>query len=169
MPVVSRSLVGAVTSSTVKLNGLRVEAWHATGICSDLIDVAVTDARGHFEMTLDGGYLAEVLPQKVPKVAFRTFDNGKPVAQAQQVVWRVAMQTTRLQIPLADEPSTGTPRDAAKPTPQLVRGQLRGEKRERLAGTHGACARSQHLPRPRPVHACTQRVRGADHWLRTAV
>lgn len=49
----TRSLVGTLTSLTANLADLRVEAWDADGICPDLIDVALTDSRGHFTMQLD--------------------------------------------------------------------------------------------------------------------
>lgn len=77
----TRSLIGTVTSLTANLAGLRVEAWDANGICPDLIDVALTDSRGRFAMQLDTDYIADLLPQKEPAIAFRIFDNGNPVSQ----------------------------------------------------------------------------------------
>jgi hypothetical protein len=83
----------------------------ARSICADVIDVAVMDARGRFEMPLDPEYLEELLSQRVPEIAFRIFDNGKPVAQTQRIIWRVAAQATRLQTPLATAADPGIARN----------------------------------------------------------
>src|SRR6266550_1493666 len=41
-------------------NPLRVEAWDATGVVDDLIDVATSDARGRFTMAVDADYVAAI-------------------------------------------------------------------------------------------------------------
>jgi hypothetical protein len=118
--VVSKSLVATLTSSAVGVGGLRIEAWDAAGICTDLIDVALSDVRGHFEMQLDSDYLSELLPQKVPQISFRIFDNGKPVSQWHQIVWQLAHELAELQSSLA---TTGDPNIVrAIPAGAVVRG-----------------------------------------------
>jgi hypothetical protein len=87
MSDLSRSLLGTVTSPNATLGVFRVEAWDAAGICPDLIDVALTDSRGHFTMQLDADYVSELLPQKEPAISFRIFDNGKSVSQEHKIVW----------------------------------------------------------------------------------
>jgi len=93
---------------TANLAGLRVEAPDADGICPDLIDVALTDARGHFMMQLDADYISNLLPQKEPAIVFRNFDNGKPVSQAHKIGLQVAQELAELHSSLAtigDRPS----------------------------------------------------------------
>jgi hypothetical protein len=97
----TRSLVGTLTSLTANLVGLRVEAWEADGICADLLDVALTDARGHFMMRLDADYISDLLPRKEPAIVFRIFDNGKPVSQAHKIVWQGAPELAELESSLA--------------------------------------------------------------------
>ena len=119
----TRSLVGTLTSVTANLAGLRVEAWDADGICPDLIDVALTDARGHFMMQLDADYISNLLPRKEPAIVFRIFDNGKLVPQTQRVVWQVAQQSTQLLIPLTVAVGATTIATLA-PAQSAVRGRV---------------------------------------------
>jgi len=114
------TLSGAISGGVAA--NLRIEAWDASGICPDLIDVASTDARGSFAMKLDADYLEALLPQQTPTLAFRIFNNGKPVTPAKPVVWEVTTQATRLQIPLAatDDPSLAK----LAPAPSVVRGTV---------------------------------------------
>ena len=118
----SHQLSANVVGTSHAVASLRVEAWDASGIRPELIDVALTDTRGHFTMQLDADYLAGLLPQGVPEIAFRIFDNGKPVTQQQPIVWRVVAQSTRLQIPLA---ATDDPKIAMDvPAQSVVRGMV---------------------------------------------
>jgi hypothetical protein len=103
----TRSLIGTLTSPTAKVDGFRVEAWDADGICADLIDVALTDARGHFMMQLDADYISNLLPRKEPAIVFRIFDNGKLVSQAYQFVWQIAQELVELQSSLELQASHG--------------------------------------------------------------
>ncbi|MEK6283554.1 MAG: neuraminidase-like domain-containing protein [Acidobacteriota bacterium] len=113
--------------------GLRIEAWDSDGVCPDLIDVAVADERGNFEMRLERDYVAELLPRRRPAVVFRVFDGDKLIPVAQRVVWPLTAQKTEQQIPLAE-----TSRDGAdgkvKPAQQLVRGTTSDIDGRPLAG-----------------------------------
>ncbi len=115
------SLVGTLIPIPASGANLRIEAWDAAGLCPDLIDVAASDARGRFEMILDPDYLAALLPEKVPQIAFRIFNSGKAVAQAKQIVWAVNTQTAQLQIPLA---AAANPTTALVPAQAVVRGTV---------------------------------------------
>jgi hypothetical protein len=119
----TRSLVGTLISSTAHLSGLRVEAWDAQGNCPDLIDVALTDARGHFTMQLEADYISELLPQRQPAISFRIFDNGKLIPQTQPVIWQVTQQSTQLTIPIGAAASVAAVA-AVTPAPSVVRGHI---------------------------------------------
>jgi hypothetical protein len=102
MRTTTNTLSATLLTSTVP-TGLRIEAWDAAGICPDLIDVAAPDARGRFTMKLDAEYVEQLLPRKAPALAFRIFENGKPLSLTQPITWTVSQQLTRLQLPLANK------------------------------------------------------------------
>lgn len=122
MAPTAHALSASLISSARSVAGLRVEAWDADGLCPDLIDVAIADARGQFEMRLDSDYLASLIPRRKPSLIFLVFDGEHPVALAQRVVWQVTSQVTRLQIPLSAATPSG-PQPA--PAPLVVRGTIR--------------------------------------------
>src|SRR6188474_2840933 len=137
-------LSGAVTS-TRAIAHLRVEAWDAAGICTDLIDVALTDARGQFELRLDADYLSALLPQRAPELVFHVFEGAKPLSQKPAVSWRVVAQATRLQVPIAavDDPASAR----QLPAQAVVRGTVRNGDGSPAAG--------------RLVHAIDRNLAGA--------
>lgn len=123
--------LSAVVVSRPRRPNLRVEAWDAKAICPDLIDVAITDTLGHFEMRLDRDYLAGLLPSRIPTMVFRIFDGPNLVNQAQRIVWEASAQQVRLQIPLAasgDQQVSATIPAAVAPTPTVAKAVVSGDK-----------------------------------------
>jgi hypothetical protein len=117
------SLIGHVIGTA---GAHRVEAWDATGILGEMIDVAETDAAGDFQMQLASAYLTALLPQAKPVLAFRVFAAGKAVAQTKDVEWTVAQLVTELRIPIgASAPATNVSATPAyTPAQAVVRGAV---------------------------------------------
>jgi len=126
------TLSATLISSSRPVGGLRVEAWDAEGASPDLIDIDVTDARGQFDMRLDGEYVANMLPRKRPALVFRVFDGARQLALGPRVVWQLTTQATRLQIPLAGGEAAAQP--PAAPAPLVVRGTVREADGDPAAG-----------------------------------
>jgi len=111
----NHTLTATLTGHTIAT--LRVEAWDATGVIDDLIDVAVSDARGRFTMSVDEDYVA-VFSGDDPTVVFRIFDAaGNLFTQAKPAAWKLARQSTQLTIPVT----------AAGPSAAGVRGPAIGQ------------------------------------------
>ncbi len=125
-------LSAALLSTTIPVAHLRVEAWDAEGVCPDLIDIALTDSRGRFEMRIDGEALAELLPRRRPTLAFRVFDGPQLFELAHRVTWQASSQSTRLQILLAaKEPANP---QQLEPAPLVVRGTVHEADGDPAAG-----------------------------------
>src|SRR5262245_24729836 len=130
------TLSAAIRPPSRQSANYRVEAVESSGVCLDLIDVAMTDVCGAFEMQLDADHVARLLPGRRAAVVFRFFDErGKIVPLAHRVGWELSAQVTRLQIPLAagKGPARRRGRDEG-PALLVVRGTLRGEDGEGIGG-----------------------------------
>src|SRR6185369_9130797 len=97
MTVVAYYLRGTVDSDRLS-NHLRVEAWDSDARLPDLVDVAMTDARGSFEMRLDEAYVLALLPG-TPTLTFRFFDGSETLRSTQPTVWTLRSHVTELRIP----------------------------------------------------------------------
>lgn len=126
------NLSATLISSLRSVAGLRIEAWDAEGICPDLIDVAVADARGNFEMRIDRDYIADLLPCRRPALVFRVFD-GDRLIQGAQRVWPLNAQMTAQQIPLTDSSGDGVD-SKMRPAQLVVRGTASNVDGKPLAG-----------------------------------
>src|SRR5262245_17987178 len=118
---VTSTLKATVNALDQVSQGLRVEAWDAAGICRDLIDVAITDPRGQFEMSLRDAILA-ALPQRPRALPLRLFRDGRWLAQEHETRWQLGQRLTSLQISLR---SHGSERSDEAPAPAVIRGNVR--------------------------------------------
>jgi hypothetical protein len=135
----NHTLITTVTGQPIA--NLRVEAWDATGIVDDLIDVAVSDARGRFRMEVDDYYVAAVFSGGNPTVVFQIYDGTNLVAQTKAVSWQLVWQSTQLQNSLATSADRGS------------------QHREECAGRHQSrrCRQRKIRFTPRRLTSCQRK------------
>src|ERR1043165_412318 len=101
------------------VGGLRVEAWDAAGLCTELVDVARTDAHGRFSMAVTSDYVAALLTGRPASLVFRVFDaSNKQLDDASHAVWSLTENTSRLSMNL------GPGGRGAQPSSATVRGTI---------------------------------------------
>src|SRR5271168_4032613 len=70
--------------------GLRVEAWDASRVCTDLVSAAFTDAAGSFVFTLSDGVVQDLFLARVATLYFKVFSEGRAIADTSgSLLWRV--------------------------------------------------------------------------------
>src|SRR5262245_55417420 len=108
----------ATTSRPVA--GLRVEAWEVDG-CGDLVAVAVTGARGEFQLSLSNEYLRDLFGDRRPLLFFRVFRGQQLVADTRAgVQWDTRNRGEHLRLCV----DVAHPIAGGQPAPLVVRGEV---------------------------------------------
>src|SRR5271170_4804844 len=102
--------------------GLRVEAWDASHVCTELVSAALTDASGAFVITVDDGVVQDLFLGRVATIYFKVFHERRAIAQTSDgLFWRIPTGDAggRIEVKHLDQPIA---RD--EPAPCTVRGRV---------------------------------------------
>ncbi len=100
--------------------GLRVEAWDKSHRWLDVVDCAISDARGRFHLSLSEEYRDRLFPSGPAELYFKVFDGEYIVASTEATtVWRVEASDTEILLR-----TVRTADVSARPSPFVVRGRV---------------------------------------------
>ena len=102
--------------------GLRVEAWDASHVCTELVSAALTDASGAFVISVDNGVVQDLFLGRVATIYFKVFHERRAIAETSDgLFWRIPTGDAggRIEVKHLDQPIG---RD--EPAPCTVRGRV---------------------------------------------
>jgi hypothetical protein len=90
----------------IGISGLRVEAWDKDLICDDLVDSAVTDEQGTFQISFNESYFRELFLDRSPDLFFKIFQENNLIESTENsVLWNIKSGENQMVMEV-DKPST---------------------------------------------------------------
>lgn len=118
--------------------GLRVEAWDKDLIIDDLVDSAVTETDGSFQLLFEESYFRELFIDRQPDLYFKVYNQEELIKSTEDsVVWNVKKQNSQVVIELDEAPKiVGLPTvERTASLPQNDSPIIRAEREVQLLAT----------------------------------